>query len=154
MSVGCRFCNRSYGQSKDRGVASTCDRRCANRGEKRSKKVTVQGGEDFGEVAMQYSEEPSAKHNKGMLGWIQPFRYVYSFEDAVYSAPVGGVTEIFRSPYGFHIAKVEEEGVFEEVKAAHIMKMTPMGDIQRMTNAQMAMDSIYNLAIQDSHRQE
>ena len=85
------------------------------------KKITIQEVEDFGEVAMQYSEEPSAKQNKGMLGWIQPFRFVYSFEDAVYNTPVGGVTEIFRSPYGFHIAKVEEEGVFEEVKAAHIM---------------------------------
>ena len=113
------------------------------------KKITIQEVEDFGEVAMQYSEEPSAKQNKGMLGWIQPFRFVYSFEDAVYNTPVGGVTEIFRSPYGFHIAKVEEEGVFEEVKAAHIMKMTPMGDIQRMATAQMEMDSIYKLAIQE-----
>lgn len=114
------------------------------------KTVIEQQVEDFNEAATLYSEEPSAKQTRGELGWIQPFRFVYPFEDAVYTTQVGEVTPVFRSPYGFHIAKVQEERDFEEVHAAHIMKMTPMGDIQRMTNAQMAMDSIYNLAIQDS----
>ena len=114
------------------------------------KKVTVCEPEGFAEVAVLYSEEPSAKQTKGALGWIQPFRYVYSFEDAVYTTPVGEVTPVFRSPYGFHIAKVEGERDFEEVRASHIMKMTPMGDIQRMADAQVAMDSIYQVAIQDT----
>lgn len=114
------------------------------------KKVTVCEPEGFAEVAVLYSEEPSAKQTKGALGWIQPFRYVYSFEDAVYTTPVGEVTPVFRSPYGFHIAQVEGERDFEEVRASHIMKMTPMGDIQRMADAQVAMDSIYQLAIQDT----
>ena len=114
------------------------------------KKVTVREPEEFAGVAVLYSEEPSAKQTKGALGWIQPFRYVYSFEDAVYTTPVGEVTPVFRSPYGFHIAKVEGERDFEEVNASHIMKMTPMGDIQRMADAQMAMDSLYQLAIQDT----
>lgn len=114
------------------------------------KKVTVREPEEFAEVAVLYSEEPSAKQTKGALGWIQPFRYVYPFEDAVYTTPVGEVTPVFRSPYGFHIAKVEGERDFEEVNASHIMKMTPMGDIQRMADAQMAMDSLYQLAIQDT----
>ena len=114
------------------------------------KKVTICEPEGFAEVAVLYSEEPSAKQTKGALGWIQPFRYVYSFEDAVYTTPVGEVTPVFRSPYGFHIAKVEGERDFEEVRASHIMKMTPMGDIQRMADAQVAMDSIYQLAIQDT----
>lgn len=112
--------------------------------------VTVQNVEDFNEAATLYSEEPSAKQSKGELGWIQPFRFVYPFEDAVYTTPVGEVTPVFRSPYGFHIAKVQEERDFEEVHAAHIMKMTPVGDVHRMADAHMAMDSIYKLAIQDS----
>ena len=112
------------------------------------KTITVQEAEDFNEAAVLYSEEPSAKQTRGELGWIQPFRYVSSFEDAVYTTPVGEVTPVFRSPYGFHIAKVQGERDFEEVHASHIMKMTPMGDLQRMADAQLAMDSIYNLAIQ------
>ena len=113
------------------------------------KTVTVQEVEDFGDVSAEVSEEPAAKRNRGELGWIQPFRYVYVFEDAVYNTPVGGVTEVFRSPYGFHIAKVQEEGVYEEVLAAHIMKMTPVGNVQKQAEAVVVMDSIYQLAIQE-----
>lgn len=114
------------------------------------KTVTVQEVEDFNEAAMLYSEEPSAKTTQGHLGWIQPFRYVYVFEDAVYTTPVGEVTEVFRSPYGFHVAKVLGERDFEEVHASHIMKMTPAGDIQKLAEAQVQMDSLYQLAIADS----
>ena len=114
------------------------------------KKVIVCEPEEFAEVAVLYSEEPSAKQTHGELGWIQPFRFVYSFEDAVYTTPIGEVTPVFRSPYGFHIAKVQGERDYEEIHAAHIMKMTPMGNIQRMEDAQVVMDSIYNLAVQDS----
>ncbi len=113
------------------------------------KTETIQVVEDFNEAAVLYSEEPSAKQTRGELGWILPFRYVYAFEDAVYTTPTGEVTPVFRSPYGFHIAKVQDEHDYEEVHAAHIMKMTPMGDIQRMVDAHAAMDSIYKLAIQD-----
>ena len=113
------------------------------------KTITVQEVEDFGDVSAEVSEEPSAKKNRGELGWIQPFRYVYVFEDAVYNTPVGGVTEVFRSPYGFHIAKVQEEGDYEEVQAAHIMKLTPVGNLQKQAEAHVVMDSIYQLAIQE-----
>ena len=113
------------------------------------KTITVQEVEDFGDVSAEVSEEPAAKKNRGELGWIQPFRYVYVFEDAVYNTPVGGVTEVFRSPYGFHIAKVQEEGEYEEVHAAHIMKMTPAGNVQEQLKAMLTMDSIYQLAIQE-----
>jgi peptidyl-prolyl cis-trans isomerase SurA len=113
------------------------------------KTITVQEVEDFGDVSAEVSEEPTAKKNRGELGWIQPFRYVYVFEDAVYNTPVGGVTEVFRSPYGFHIAKVQEEGDYEEVQAAHIMKMTPAGNLQKQAEAHVVMDSIYRLAIQE-----
>ena len=114
------------------------------------KKITVQEVEDFAEVAMTYSDDPAAKQNKGELGWIQPFRYVYPLEDAVYNTPVGEITEIFRSPFGLHIAKVEGERAFEEAHAAHIMKMTPAGDLQRLAAATFKMDSLYQLAIQDT----
>ena len=113
------------------------------------KTIAVQEVEDFGDVSAEVSEEPAAKKNRGELGWIQPFRYVYVFEDAVYNTPVGGVTEVFRSPYGFHIAKVQEEGEYEEVQAAHIMKMTPAGNAEKQIEALLVMDSIYQLAIQE-----
>lgn len=111
------------------------------------KTITVREPEEFMAVAKEMSEDPSARENGGELGWIQVFRYVYSFEDAVYNTPVGEVTPIFRSPYGFHIALVEEERAFEEVHAAHIMKMMPRGNGEMAIKAKEDIDSLYQLVL-------
>lgn len=106
-------------------------------------KVIKQEKEDFFTVAKAESSDPSVQDNNGELGWITPFRYVYSFENAVFTTPVGEVTPVFRSPYGFHIALVEEERDHEEVNAAHIMKMVPRGDSIADEKAKAAIDSLY-----------
>ena len=99
--------------------------------------------EDFFAVAVEVSTDPSVQENKGELGWITPFRYVYPFEEAVYTTPVGSVTPVFRTAYGFHIALVEEERDHEEVNAAHIMKMVPRGDEEAAAAAKVVIDSLY-----------
>lgn len=101
------------------------------------------GGEDFMTVARETSMDPSVRDNGGELGIITPFRYVYCFEDAVYNTPVGGVTPIFRSPYGYHIALVEEETTMEEIHAAHIMAMVPRGDSLIEIEKKALIDSLY-----------
>ena len=111
-------------------------------------RITYAKKEDFKAVAMEVSTDPSVKDSEGELGWISPFRFVYPFEKAVYTTPVGEVTEVFRSPYGFHIALVEEEREHEEVQASHIMKATPRGDSIAAERAKVMIDSIYNLVIQ------
>ena len=109
--------------------------------------ITVREPEAFDNVAREMTEDPAGKENGGELGWIQVFRYVYPFEEAVYNTPVGGVTEVFRSPYGFHIALVEEERAFEEVHAAHIMKMTPRGGEATAGQAKKDIDSLYQVVL-------
>ena len=108
--------------------------------------------EDFKTVASEVSTDPGVKETQGELGWISPFRFVYPFEKAVYTTPVGEVTEVFRSPYGFHIALVEEEREHEEVQASHIMKTVPHGDSLVAVRAKAQIDSIYELAIQPDAR--
>lgn len=109
--------------------------------------ITVREPEAFANVAREMTEDPAGKENGGELGWIQVFRYVYPFEEAVYNTPVGSVTEVFRSPYGFHIALVEEERAFEEVHAAHIMKMTPRGGEATAGQAKKDIDSLYQVVL-------
>ena len=109
--------------------------------------ITVREPEAFANVAREMTEDPAGKENGGELGWIQVFRYVYPFEEAVYNTPVGGVTEVFRSPYGFHVALVEEERAFEEVHAAHIMKMTPRGGEATAGQAKKDIDSLYQVVL-------
>ncbi|MBQ4390955.1 MAG: peptidylprolyl isomerase [Paludibacteraceae bacterium] len=114
------------------------------KGKGRKAKIT-RTPEDFYAVAIEASEDPDIANNKGELGWIIPFRYVYPFEDAVYRTPVGQVSEVFRTPFGYHIALVEEERPNSEVHAAHIMKMVPRDQPQTEETAKAAIDSIYAL---------
>ena len=84
--------------------------------------------EAFDVVAREVSTDPNVGESGGELGWITPFRYVYPLEEAVYNTPVGQISEVFRTQYGFHIVLVEEERDHKEVKASHIMKMVPRGE--------------------------
>ncbi len=113
----------------------------------KGKRAKVKPGvvEDFNTVAAEMSEDPSVAQNDGRIGWITAFRYIYPFEEATYSTPVGGVSEVFRSPFGFHILKVEEELPHREIHAAHIMKMTPRNDLNAAARAKFQIDSIYTL---------
>ena len=110
--------------------------------------VTVREPEAFADVAREMTEDQAGKENGGELGWIEVFRFVYPFEDAVYTTPVGEVTKVFRSPYGLHIALVEEERPFEEVHAAHIMKMMPRGgEGTTAMDAKKQVDSLYQVVL-------
>ncbi len=83
-------------------------------------------GEKFESVAEQYSEDPSAKQNKGDLGFFTAFSMVYPFENAAYNTPVGGISMPIRTRFGYHIVKVMEARANRgQVKVAHIMFKYP-----------------------------
>jgi len=85
-------------------------------------KSRTQKGEDFTALAKEYSTDPSAKTNGGDLGYFSAFRMVYPFESAAYTTPVGKVSDIFRTQFGYHILKtVDKRANRGEVKVAHIM---------------------------------
>lgn len=112
---------------------------------KGKKAKTVCVPEDFHKVALEVSEDPNIQENGGELGWITVFRYVYPFEEAVYNTPVGGVSEVFQSNFGYHIALVEEERAHEEVSARHIMRMAPITDAEKAATARHEIDSLLQL---------
>ena len=83
-------------------------------------------GEDFGKLAVQFSEDPSAKENSGDLGFFTSFRMVYSFESAAYKTPVGNISMPIRTRFGYHLIKVKQiRDNRGEVSVAHIMLMNP-----------------------------
>lgn len=79
-------------------------------------------GEDFGQLAAQFSEDPSAKDNKGSLGYFTVFRMVYPFESGAYNTPKGQISKPVRSRFGYHLIKVEDIRANRgDVTVAHIM---------------------------------
>ena len=106
-------------------------------------------GADFNEMAAKYSEDPSAKENGGLLGYFSAFQMVYPFEDMTYRTPVGQVSEIIRTRFGYHIIKVIDERLaLGEIKVAHIMKMFPQqASDETIAKLKLQADSIYQKAI-------
>lgn len=66
----------------------------------------VKGGEDFGALARQYSDDIGSAAEGGELGWTNPGQMVPEFEAAMAAADEGVVTEPFRSEFGWHILEV------------------------------------------------
>jgi len=86
-------------------------------------------GEDFGELAVQNSQDPSAKDNRGDLGYFSSFRMVYAFESAAFKTPKGKISNPVRTRFGYHIIKVDDERANRgEVTVAHIMILNPKED--------------------------
>jgi parvulin-like peptidyl-prolyl isomerase len=81
----------------------------------------VKAGEDFAALAKEYSEDPGSKDNGGLYENFGRGQMVKPFEDAAFSVPVGEVSGVVETSFGFHIIKVverkKETRPFEEVRA-------------------------------------
>ncbi len=77
----------------------------------------VKGG-DFAAIAKAESDDSGSGANGGSLGSFGRGRMVPVFDQAAFSLPIGEVSEPVKSPFGYHIIKVEERGLksFEEMK--------------------------------------
>jgi peptidyl-prolyl cis-trans isomerase C/foldase protein PrsA len=66
----------------------------------------LKGGASFEELADRYSD---CAGNRGELGWVPRGQMVQEFEDVIFSLKENAVSDIFRTVFGFHIAKVYEK---------------------------------------------
>ncbi len=85
-------------------------------------KARISGGEDFGAVAAELSEDPGSKAKGGDLGFFGRGAMVEGFENAAFSTPVGQITEPVQTDFGYHLIEVLERNdgglrPFEEVEA-------------------------------------
>lgn len=107
----------------------------------------VLAGESFEDAAIASSEDPSAKNNKGNLGWFSAFRMVYPFEDIAYKTPVGQISMPVRTRFGYHI--IRNNGLrpaFGEIWLAHIMlRVRPSADSATHQAAREKINLCYSL---------
>jgi parvulin-like peptidyl-prolyl isomerase len=64
-------------------------------------------GEDFIALVKEHTEDPGSKENGGLYEDFGRGRMVKPFEDAAFTVPVGQVSGIVETTYGYHILKVE-----------------------------------------------
>jgi hypothetical protein len=69
-------------------------------------KAQLAGGADFATVAKARSEDTGSKGTGGDLGCKPKGQYVAEFEDAVFSLPVGKVSDPVKTQFGYHLILV------------------------------------------------
>jgi len=81
------------------------------------RKRIVAGG-DFATIAKAESDDVGSGAQGGSLGSFPHGQMVAPFDQAAFSLPVGQLSEPVKSPFGYHLIKVEEHNTktFEEVR--------------------------------------
>jgi peptidyl-prolyl cis-trans isomerase D len=66
-------------------------------------------GKNFAELAKKYSDDPGSKDQGGELGWVKRGMTVPAFDHAIFTLPVGQISGLVHTQYGFHIIQVEDK---------------------------------------------
>ncbi len=68
----------------------------------------VKKGEDFAKLAKENSMDDQSASNGGDLGLLPKGQLASEYEDAAFALQVGGISDVVRSQYGYHIIKVTD----------------------------------------------
>lgn len=66
----------------------------------------IESGEDFAELAKNFSEDPGSALNGGSLSWIDPNALVPEFREVMNNTASGEVSKPFKSQFGWHVLQV------------------------------------------------
>lgn len=104
-------------------------------------------GADFGEMARQFSNDPSAAQNSGLLGYFTGFQMVPEFEDAAFNLKPSDLSMPVRTKFGFHLIRVEDKRpAVGKLQVAHIMKrLSPAAPANLVARTMAEMDSLKTL---------
>jgi peptidyl-prolyl cis-trans isomerase SurA len=71
-------------------------------------KKDIENGASMKMKAILYSDDPGVTQNGGLYTITRESQFVKEFKDAAFSLDEGQVSEPFKSPFGYHIVKVEK----------------------------------------------
>ena len=107
----------------------------------------VQEGEDFGTLAILYSEAPEAAR-RGEIGFMMRSQLDKAYADAAWALKPGQVSKIVESSFGYHIIQmVERRG--DMANTRHIL-MNPKADANAKQKAIYKLDSLKTIVEADS----
>ena len=82
--------------------------------------VRARNGEDFAKLAEEYTEDIGSKKNGGLYKDFARGMMVPAFEEAAFSVPVGEISDIVETTFGYHILNIigrkKETKPLEEVR--------------------------------------
>ena len=84
----------------------------------------IVNGEDFAELSRIHSDDSGSAAKGGDLGWLDPGSTVPAFERVMDSLEPGGLSQPFRSQFGWHIVQVLERRERDDTDAARRAEAT------------------------------
>lgn len=99
--------------------------------------MEAKSGKDFAELAKEYSEDPGSKDKGGYYYDFRRGTMVKPFEHAAFTVPVGEISDVVETRYGYHILKVinrgPKSGTLEELRPQleKEIRSGSAGDIQK-----------------------
>jgi peptidyl-prolyl cis-trans isomerase SurA len=114
----------------------------------------LKSGEEFGKVAMQYSDDTGSKQQGGDLNFFERRMMVREFDEAAFNLSVGQVSDVVKTNFGYHIIKVTDKKpypTFEEDKE-NLKKIYKQSRYQGEYDSLIARLKIkYNFKINDNN---
>lgn len=107
-------------------------------------KSEIENGGSINELAVNYSDDPSVKVNKGDLGYFTSLQMVQPFEDAAYNLQVGALSDPVLTNFGYHIIQVQDRQPNPgQVRVSHILVRFDPQDPSQEENARRKIADIY-----------
>jgi peptidyl-prolyl cis-trans isomerase SurA len=101
--------------------------------------VRIKAGEDFAELAREYSEDPGSGSQGGDLGFFSRGTMVPEFEEAAFALKPGEMSDLVQTKYGFHIIRTDELAA-DQVRARHILLLTQLDESDVEAAQKRALD--------------
>lgn len=124
----------------DRGASAEAEAEAKRRAEQLRERAAA--GENFEKLARENSQDPGSAPSGGDLSWIGRGATVASFEQAAYALNKGELSPVVRSPFGFHVIKLQDRRpgkplTFDEAKD-EIAKFLQERAVQERIGARVA----------------
>lgn len=111
------------------------------------RQVLLNGG-NFEQLAATYSIDRNSAMRGGNMGFIPALRFPYVFEDAAYNTPVGSISDVIMTPFGYHIVKpIARRPSPGEVLVQHILVLTQDLEPAEVAQKRARIDSIHALLV-------
>ncbi|UXX80464.1 peptidylprolyl isomerase [Reichenbachiella carrageenanivorans] len=115
-------------------------------------KKRIENGEDFGQLAKKFSQDPGSASAGGELGFFKRGELAPEYEAAALSMKPGEISRPVESQFGFHLIQlIERRG--NTYNSRHIL-IIPKATTSDVEDAKQFLDSLRSAVINDSMRFE